>query len=92
MTYWQQDWQSNSQCSHATASSVEGPFTYQGAAVEVWCHNPQVVVLAGGLYALFHIGDGDGGNPVNCTSNVEHTNVRALAACHFALCVCVRGA
>ncbi len=62
-----QNWQSNSQCTHATSPTIEGPYTFQDAAVPVWCHNPQAVVLHDGSYALFHIGDGDGGAPVNCT-------------------------
>ena len=37
------------------------------AAVEVWCHNPQVVPFRSG-FALFHVGLGTGGHPVNCSA------------------------
>lgn len=80
------DWGSNSRCSHATASTIEGPYTYVDTAVDVWCHNPHVMTQTVGgqtVYALFHIGDGTGGNPKNCNSSVVEmsaSNAYAAAA------------
>lgn len=69
-------WGSNSRCSHAVSSSIEGPYVYVAPAVDVWCHNPQVIATqnaSGPLYVLFHIGSGAGGNPKNC--NVSRADV-----------------
>lgn len=61
-------WQTNSFVTHATAAAPEGPYLRQGApAVGVWGHNPQVLALADGSFALFHIGTGVGGTPKNCS-------------------------
>ena len=60
-------WTSNSACVHATAASPMGPFQRQGVAVGAWCHNPQVLPLRDGTLAMFHIGDGLGGNVSNCS-------------------------
>jgi hypothetical protein len=65
-------WGSNSRCTHATATAIEGPFTFSDVAVDIWCHNPHVMVQTDGVkatYALFHIGDGTGGNPKNCSAS-----------------------
>lgn len=65
------DWGSNSQCTHAVSATIEGPYAKAGTAVGVWCHNPHVIRFMNGsqtMYALFHIGDGSGGNPRNCSS------------------------
>lgn len=65
------NWGSNSACIHATASTPDGPFVRQGTAVDVWCHNPQVITMPNGtetIFLLFHIGDGThSGNIPNCT-------------------------
>ena len=60
-------WERNSLITHATAAAPEGPYLRQGTAVGVWGHNPQVLRLRDGSYALFHIGTGEGGSPENCT-------------------------
>jgi len=57
--------------SHAVSTTVEGPYKFQDTAVPVWCHNPQVVVLPDGSYAMFHIGNGNGGSPANCTTELD---------------------
>eukprot|EP01047_Picozoa_sp_COSAG01_P091457 COSAG01_NODE_23053_length_830_cov_1.062927_1_plen_201_part_01 len=62
--------QGNSQCSHITADAITGPWSKRDTAVPVWCHNPQLVPLHDGTYALFHLGLGTPPihGPVNCTS------------------------
>jgi hypothetical protein len=60
-------WGRNSLITHATAAAPEGPYARQGTAVGVWGHNPQVLRLRDGTYALFHIGTGVGGSPENCS-------------------------
>jgi hypothetical protein len=65
-------WTSNSQCLHATAATIDGPFIEQDVAVGVWCHNPQVVMDTSGpspTYWLFHIGEGNGGSPKHCNTS-----------------------
>ena len=52
------DWGTVSQCTHATSSTIQGPYKFSDVAVGIWCHNPQVVALHDGTYALFHIGNG----------------------------------
>jgi len=62
-------WQTNSRVVHAVSDAPDGPFVRDGpAALDVWAHNPQVVAYTGG-FALFHIGLGTGGHPVNCSAN-----------------------
>jgi len=70
-------WGQNSFCRHATAKDILGPYTAQEIAVNVWCHNPHVVTLPDGTFAMFHIGAGNGGNPRNCTheGNEESSDV-----------------
>ena len=61
-------WETNSFVAHAVAATPDGPYTREGpAALGVWAHNPAVVAYEGG-FALFHIGLGEGGMPVNCSS------------------------
>ena len=65
-------WGQNSRCTHATSPTPLGPFTFSDVAVQNWCHNPAIIFAPGasggpGLWALFHIGDGTGGNVKNCT-------------------------
>lgn len=66
---------SNSRCAHATSPTPEGPYTRVDVAVDVWCHNPQVSYVPGGgfggadLWALWHLGNGTGGNPRKCAAN-----------------------
>ena len=60
-------WGRNSLVTHATASAPEGPFLRDGApALGVWAHNPQVLRLGDGTFALFHIGSGVNGTPADC--------------------------
>ena len=88
-----QDWGTNSQCSHATSDTVEGPYTFRDTAVPVWCHNPQVVQLPTGLFAMFHIGAGAGGNPANCTSTVDADGASEVRrSCNLHGTTCVDGA
>ena len=62
-------WGSNSRIEHAVSQTVEGPYTKKSIAVNTWAHNPVVLKLPHGGYALMHIGTGagaaDGGG--NCT-------------------------
>jgi hypothetical protein len=51
-------WWGNLQCSHITADVITGPWSKRDTAVPVWCHNPQLVPLHNGTYALFHLGLG----------------------------------
>jgi hypothetical protein len=72
-------WGTNSQCVHAIADNAEGPYLKHDVALPVWCHNPQISYVPGGgyggadLWALWHIGSGNGGDPANCSSGVEVT-------------------
>ena len=43
-----------------TLRTPSGPYKYVDTAVGVWCHNPQVVTLPDGTYAMTHIGMGAG--------------------------------
>jgi len=67
------NWGSNSACIHATAATPDGPFVRQNIAVDIWCHNPQVITMPNGsntVFLLFHIGDGThSGNVPNCTKS-----------------------
>lgn len=67
-------WGQNSQCVHATADHPTGPFLRQSIAVGIWCHNPQIMMQSNGTgtsFYLFHIGDGSGGNPKNCSTESD---------------------
>ena len=65
-------WGSNSQCTHATSASPEGPYIKSDIAVGVWCHNPSLSYIPEeNLWALWHIGSGTGGNPPNCNSSAS---------------------
>ena len=73
------DWQYNSQCTHAVATTLDGPFEKRDVAVAVWCHNPEVHAFnfsGSKVYALFHIGDGVG-TPKHC--NASDVHLRDLA-------------
>jgi hypothetical protein len=61
-------WETNSRCVHATSPKPDGPFEFSDVAVDVYCHNPQIVQYDSG-FALFHIGLGAGGDPVNCSAS-----------------------
>jgi hypothetical protein len=61
-------WETNSRCTHAVSSTPDGPYSFVDVAVDVWCHNPQIVPYESG-FALFHIGSGQNGNPINCSSS-----------------------
>eukprot|EP00933_Yihiella_yeosuensis_P038928 TRINITY_DN32875_c2_g2_i1.p1 TRINITY_DN32875_c2_g2~~TRINITY_DN32875_c2_g2_i1.p1 ORF type:complete len:435 (-),score=50.00 TRINITY_DN32875_c2_g2_i1:50-1309(-) len=54
------NWQSNSRIEHASSPKITGPFVFKDVAVKTWSHNPAVLKLPDGSYALFHIGQGDG--------------------------------
>ena len=54
-------WAQNSQCVHATGTSLTAPFTRAGTVVSPWCHGP--VALRDpkdGEWLLFHVGSGPG--------------------------------
>lgn len=63
-------WSFNSACVHAVSTTGPlGPYARVGLAVPRFCHNPQVLALADGSFALFHIGDGASSQPQqNCSS------------------------
>jgi hypothetical protein len=68
-------WGQNSRCTHASADTAVGPYSFEDVAVNNWCHNPAVTVQthADGsvTWALFHIGTGDGGATKNCSGGVD---------------------
>jgi hypothetical protein len=57
-------WQTNSRCVHAVASTPDGPFARAGVAIAPWCHLPHVTYLpaagegGGDVWALWHAGSG----------------------------------
>jgi hypothetical protein len=53
-------WTTNSRIDHAVATKINGPFTFKDVAISTFSHNPAPVRLKDGLYAIFHIGNGDG--------------------------------
>ena len=67
----------NSRIIHATSPSLDltSPFVFKDAALGVWSHNaapvraPQSHTECPGCFYIFHIGDGAGGHPTNCTDN-----------------------
>jgi len=62
-------WGSNSRVIHATSDTLLGPYKYQNQALGIWSHNPHVIADHSSgtpTYLLFHIGNADGGTPVNC--------------------------
>jgi hypothetical protein len=67
------DWEVSSFVTHATAATPLGPFNKQGPSIGVWSHNPQVMRLADGTFAIFHIGSGEGGHPPNCSWGSDAT-------------------
>jgi hypothetical protein len=76
------NWGAQSQCAHATASSVEGPYTRQGLVLGHECHNPSTLRHPKtGAYLMFHIGAGpkQGSTPTTDagTSNFLHTATTA---------------
>jgi len=68
-------WGQNSRCTHASASTPEGPYSFADVSVTNWCHNPHVVVQDNSdgthTWALFHIGTGDGGATQNCSASAS---------------------
>lgn len=63
-------WETNSRCTHAVSKNPDGPFKFEDVAVDVWCHNPQVVSYKTG-FALFHIGSGyPNGDALNCSNSM----------------------
>ena len=67
------NWQTNLRCSHAVSrTGAGGLFEFESVAVAAPCANPAVVPFLNATtgqraYALFHIGSGTGGTPVNCS-------------------------
>uniref|UniRef100_A0A7S4HQM8 EGF-like domain-containing protein n=1 Tax=Odontella aurita TaxID=265563 RepID=A0A7S4HQM8_9STRA len=68
-----QAWVTNSRVDHAVSKNIEGPYTFKDVAINTWSHNPAVIALPDGGFAIFHIGGGNGdpNGGKNCTSNVE---------------------
>merc|ERR1712137_109856 len=56
-------WGTQSECVHATASTVSGPFVEQSVLVGNECHGPVVVRDPAGEWLMFHIGSGNGSEP-----------------------------
>ena len=69
-------WDRNSQCTHAVADKIEGPYEKQGVALPVWAHSCRAFRdKQTGSWLLFHVGEGvpgNGGGMVNCTHNASH--------------------
>jgi hypothetical protein len=62
-------WDTNSQCVHATAPSVMGPYTDVEVVMPVFCHNPTLHQAADGTYLIYHIGTFNNNATVeNCTT------------------------
>ena len=63
-------WDRNSQCTHAVADSIEGPYEKQDTALPVWAHSCRAFRdRETGTWLLFHVGEGipgNGGGMVNC--------------------------
>eukprot|EP00929_Paragymnodinium_shiwhaense_P113412 TRINITY_DN81706_c0_g1_i1.p1 TRINITY_DN81706_c0_g1~~TRINITY_DN81706_c0_g1_i1.p1 ORF type:complete len:473 (-),score=95.39 TRINITY_DN81706_c0_g1_i1:434-1852(-) len=53
-------WRRNSRVDHAVADTAEGPYVFKDTAINTWTHNPMLVQLKDGTFAIFHIGDGSG--------------------------------
>ena len=53
-------WRSNSRIDHAVSPNITGPYTFTDVAVPVWAHNPEILTLPDGTFALIHIGAGSG--------------------------------
>jgi len=65
-------WGSNSHVVHAVSNTLLGPYKSVDQALQIWSHNPQIVVDHTGpspTYLLFHIGGATGGSGVVCASN-----------------------
>ena len=77
-------WRTNSRIDHAVSESVMGPYIFSDVAVPVWAHNPDIISLPNGNFALLHIGDGSGSanggdichNDVNYIDQVEESGGR----------------
>ena len=53
------EWDTRSECVHATARSPAGPFVLRDVALPVWCHGPQIIQHpASQTLLLFHVGGG----------------------------------
>ena len=52
------NWQSQSECVHATSATPEGPYTFKEVSVPVWCHGPQVARAPDGSLLMVHVGTG----------------------------------
>jgi hypothetical protein len=64
-------WGRNSRVDHGVSPNATGPFTYVGQALDTFASNPAVIVLSDASpfkYAMFHIGNGSGSAPTNCTA------------------------
>ena len=53
-------WGSESECVHATSTSLGGPFSKQSVLVPKECHGPVVLRAPDGEYLMLHQGDGRG--------------------------------
>ena len=53
-------WRTNSRVEHAVSPNMTGPYTFSDVALPVWAHNPDILALPDGTFALIHIGAGSG--------------------------------
>ena len=53
-------WGTNSRIDHAVSPNITGPYTFSDVALPVWAHNPDILALPDGTFALIHIGEGSG--------------------------------
>jgi hypothetical protein len=75
------DYGSNSQIIHATAPSLEAPFSKRGVAIAPFAHNPTVRALPDGSgYLLFMIGGTSSAAQRDCGSNYSAGGGRARAS------------
>lgn len=91
-------WSSNSQITHVTSSSLEGPYARQEVVLPIWSHNPIVRLFnesdGSQTYVLYHIGSGSGGAPGDgyCGKNATSPcGEQSFDQCEVDTCVAVPG-
>ena len=73
-------WGKQSTVVHASAPTIDGPYTKQDTVIESESHNPQAIVWNGSWY-IFHIGTGDSHRtPQNCNKTDKTDREISLSA------------
>lgn len=70
-------WTTHSRIEHAVSNDITGPFIFQDVAIPTFAHNPKVIQLHDGKFALIHIGTGSGPKEAegNCSSASSQTSL-----------------